>query len=83
VDYDDPGWRHILKPSTFLLPSLGLRLMRRREGQVDGITGMRTIYIGLLTSLWLFAVVLLFIVPSNRWFAVEGARWVALVVAVA
>lgn len=74
MDYDDPGWRHILKP--LLIPFFGLWFLRRRGEHTDGITASRFIYVGIVSALWLFAFVLLFLVPSDRWFATDQARWV-------
>jgi hypothetical protein len=77
MDYEDPGWRHILKRLAFtLIPFVGLWFARRQEQRSDALTGFRVIYISLVISLWLFVVVLLFIVPSDSWFATDQARWV-------
>jgi hypothetical protein len=76
ADYDDPGWRHIVRSLAFMwIPIIGLLLIRRRRGSADGITWLRFIYLGIVMAVWLMAFVLLFVVPSDRWFKTDQAMW--------
>jgi F0F1-type ATP synthase membrane subunit c/vacuolar-type H+-ATPase subunit K len=79
---EDPGWGLVLKRlRLFAIPFIGPMLMyRRRKDPLDGITGLRLIFVGLLNALWLYALVLLFIVPSDRWWKADQSTWVVGVV---
>ena len=50
-DTDDPGWTFALRA---LIPIVGLRYSARRAP--DGLTALRSVFVGLVASLPLFAV---------------------------
>jgi hypothetical protein len=82
MDYDDPGWESIVKRiSLGLIPVIGPLLILRRRQQADGLTAIRFIYAGIVLALWLVPIVLLFIVPTDRWFATDRPGWLVAVVA--
>jgi F0F1-type ATP synthase membrane subunit c/vacuolar-type H+-ATPase subunit K len=81
MDYEDPGWEPVLKRISWgLIPIIGPLLILRRRRPADGLTTIRLIYLGIVVALWLLVVVLLFIVPSDRWFATDQVGWVLMVV---
>ena len=55
-------------------------MYRRRNDPIDGITAFKLIFVGLLCALPLYGFVLLFIIPSDRWWKVDQATWVVAVV---
>jgi F0F1-type ATP synthase membrane subunit c/vacuolar-type H+-ATPase subunit K len=80
---EDPGWGLVLKRLRWLaIPFIGPILSHRhRKDPLDGISAFRLIFAGLLCALPLYAFVLLFIIPSDRLWRVDQARWVVPVVA--
>jgi F0F1-type ATP synthase membrane subunit c/vacuolar-type H+-ATPase subunit K len=75
---EDPGWRPVLRLlRTVLIPFIGPVLARRRQAssEVDGLTALRMIFVGIVTALFLFAFVLSFIVDRDRWFSRPEAFW--------
>ena len=86
ADYDDPGWRPILRSVALMaIPFVGVFLSRRRRRITDGLTALRSIYVGTVMAVWLLGLVLLFIVPRRHWFALSRSNsffWVVLGVGV-
>jgi hypothetical protein len=73
MDYEDPGWRPALKVSLpfLIVPVVGLRWTLQRS-KVDGLTTMRAVFIRLVSSLFVFLVVLPFLAGEGS----EGdASW--------
>jgi F0F1-type ATP synthase membrane subunit c/vacuolar-type H+-ATPase subunit K len=87
VDYEDPGWRHILgRLALMWIPFFNLVVMRRRRSSDDGLTALRFVYVGIVAAVWLMGFVLLFIVPPRQWFDLGRTNsffWVVVGVGVA
>jgi heme exporter protein D len=87
ADYEDPGWRPVLRNFwPYLIPYVGYFLARRkmRGSSMDSLTSFRLAFVGLVFALLLFGYVLLFIVQSDRWWSADQSLWflwVALAVA--
>src|SRR5439155_7832870 len=65
VSDEDPGWCPLLwRASISLIPVFGLLYLRRRRPS-DALTEFRFVWLGIVVSLWLFAFVLLFVVPTD------------------
>jgi hypothetical protein len=68
---DDPGWDRAL---IGLIPFFGLRAMRRTRP--DGLTGLRSLLVGLISALFLFVVSLIYVIEDND----GGSRFAAFAV---
>lgn len=83
----DPGWRVPLRSAAYLLiPFVGAwRLIRQLpHRQADGLITLRMIFLGLVSSLLLFAFVLTFVIDPDDWFASpEDNSWFTYVVLLA
>jgi hypothetical protein len=77
VDYDDPGWAHVVKA---LLPWRWA--LRRRISETNGLASLRMAFGGVVLSLWPFALVLFMIQSSKPRSAPGRDRLVATVVLV-
>jgi hypothetical protein len=78
-DSEDPGWRPILKRPLTMVPGLSLFSLRDRSRE-NAIVGLRSMFVRLAVSLWLFALILLFVVPGDRWWATDTNAWFLAVV---
>ena len=86
MDFDDPGWRPILRSVALIaIPFVGVFMWRRRSRNADGLTALRSTYLGIVMAVWLMGLVLLLIVPRRHWFALSRSNsffWVVLGVGV-
>jgi len=79
VSDEDPGWRPLLwRAPISLIPVFGLLYLRRRRPS-DALTEFRFVWLGIVVSLWLFAFVLLFVVPTDRYWKTDRDLWLTFI----
>jgi F0F1-type ATP synthase membrane subunit c/vacuolar-type H+-ATPase subunit K len=76
--YDDPGWGKAAKRALFPYSQFIHRL--RPRTQTDSLSAIRQVFLGVVMALPLFAFILLFIVPRDRWWKTDRSHWVIVVV---